>query len=194
MTVHHNRDKILLEGDYAGGADDDGDEDEVFALKGVEDDSEDDEEGQDYAAYDDDDEENDILEEEAPATKKKKKKEGKKTKGKKVDSDEEEEEEEEEESWGKGRGAYYSSNANELESDDEEGNELEEQESKRLQTKMRQEMADEDFGLNDNPEFEPEEKVNSVYVLTTLKYLTCLHFGQWCWGSRTFCLTSPYDG
>jgi U3 small nucleolar RNA-associated protein 3 len=39
-----------------------------------------------------------------------------------------------------------------LESDDEEGNELEEQEAKRLQAAARKEMTDDDFGLNDSPE------------------------------------------
>ena len=58
-------------------------------------------------------------------------------------------EEEEEESWGAKKSAYYASNAREIESDDEEANELEEQEAKRLQAKMRDAMADDDFGLED---------------------------------------------
>lgn len=132
--------------------DDDGDDDEVFALKGLDD--EDSEEGQGF--YDEDEE---ILDDEAeidteaPGTKKKSKH-SRKVKGKTAASPEpeEEEEREEEEGWGRGRAAYYSSNAVELESDDEEGNELEEQEAKRLQAAARKEMTDDDFGLNDNPE------------------------------------------
>jgi U3 small nucleolar RNA-associated protein 3 len=150
--VHASKDKILLNGDQYGGYDDDGDDDEVFALKGIDDDSEDDE-----GFYDED---NEILDDEAeietdseaPGTKKKSKH-SRKVKGKTVQSPEREpEEEEEEEGWGRGRAAYYSSNAVELESDDEEGNELEEQEAKRLQAAARKEMTDDDFGLNDSPE------------------------------------------
>ena len=60
IVVHASRDKILLEGDDYGGSDD-GDEDEVFALKGMpEDESEDDEDdGEDGAQYEDD-EDDDI--------------------------------------------------------------------------------------------------------------------------------------
>ncbi|KAF8964204.1 Sas10 C-terminal domain-containing protein [Flammula alnicola] len=137
-----------------GGYDDDGDDDEVFALKGMEDGSDSDGDAHDYQEDEEDEEEDEMLQEEISAPKKKKSKKDKKTKGKAVEEDEAEPEEEEEESWGRGRAAYYSSNADQLESDDEEGNELEEQEAKRLQTKMREEMNDEDFGLNDNPESE----------------------------------------
>lgn len=151
LVVHASKDKILLNGDHNGDYDDDGDDDEVFALKGIDDDSEEDE-----GFYEDDDDE--ILDDEAeveteaPGTKKKLKY-SRKAKGKTAESPEpeEEEEEEEDEGWGRGRAAYYSSNAVQLESDDEEGNELEEQEAKRLQAAARKEMTDDDFGLNDNP-------------------------------------------
>jgi hypothetical protein len=56
---------------------------------------------------------------------------------------------EEEETWGHSKGAYYSSNAAQLDSEDEEANELEEQEALRLQAKAREGMCDEDFGLGD---------------------------------------------
>ncbi len=72
-----------------------------------------------------------------------------KAKAKDDSSDSDSDSEEEEESWGQSRAAYYSSNAANLESDDEEGHELEEQEAKRLQAKARQEMTDDDFGFND---------------------------------------------
>lgn len=60
-----------------------------------------------------------------------------------------EESESEEETWGRNKSAYYSSNAAQLESDDDEANELEEQEAKRLQGKARELMAEDDFGLED---------------------------------------------
>ncbi len=63
--------------------------------------------------------------------------------------DEEEQESEEEESWGRKKSTYYSSNAAELDSEDEEANELEEQEARRIQAKARDVMLDDDFGLAD---------------------------------------------
>ncbi|KAJ7600993.1 Sas10 C-terminal domain-containing protein [Mycena floridula] len=61
---------------------------------------------------------------------------------------------EEEEGWGRGKAAYYSSNAAQLESDDDEGNALEEQEAIRLQGQLRQEMDEGDFGIDDALEAE----------------------------------------
>ncbi|EAU86259.1 hypothetical protein CC1G_03470 [Coprinopsis cinerea okayama7 len=150
---HSNRDKILLDGD----GDDymDGDEDdEVFALKGVEDEDSDEEEDEEAElGYDDDEDMEDI-----PEPPKEKKKGKKKAKGKgEISSDEEEEQEPEEESWGRGKAAYYNSNADELDSDDEEGHELEEQEAKRLQNKAREHMTDDDFGLNDIVEIQKDD-------------------------------------
>lgn len=148
-AVHAFKDKILLNGNHNGNYDDDGDDDEVFALKGLDDDSE---EAGDF--YEDDHDE--ILDDEAEIEKKtpttkKRSLHSRNSKGKTAESLEPEDEDEEE-GWGRGRAAYYSSNAVQLESDDEEGNELEEQEAKRLQAAARKEMSDDDFGLNDNPE------------------------------------------
>ncbi|KAG5220917.1 Sas10 C-terminal domain-containing protein [Salix suchowensis] len=92
------------------------------------------------------DEDDHTMDEPIPDKRRKKKK-GKKAS--KSSSDEESEDEDLEESWGRGKSAYYSSNAAELDSDDEEANELEEQEAKRLQAKARDGMRDEDFGLLD---------------------------------------------
>ncbi|KDR82716.1 hypothetical protein GALMADRAFT_238215 [Galerina marginata CBS 339.88] len=159
---HDSRDKILLEGDNAGGYEDEGDDDEVFALKGVDEDS-DDESAHNYQEYHD---EGDEAKEEVVVAKKKKSAKSRKANGKTVDAAAAQLEEEEEESWGRGRAAYYSSNADLLESDDEEGNELEEQEARRLQSKTREELKDDDFGLNDNPELEnkpnPDELVDPI--------------------------------
>ena len=156
-VVHTSRDKILLEGDESGD-DEDGDEDEVFALKGMpEDDSSEDE--QDEHAMDSDEDIDDVHYAAAAAAEKGKKKEKQKKgkKGKKDESEDEEESESEEEGWGTKKSAYYASNADEIESDDEEANELEEQEAKRLQAKARDAMADDDFGLGDVVEGLPEE-------------------------------------
>ena len=149
-VVHASKDKILLDGNQYDDYDDNGDDDEVFALKGIEDDDSEEDDG----FYEDEDDEilddEAEIETEAPGTEKKLKH-SRKVKGKTAESPEPEEEEEEE-GWGRGRAAYYSSNAVELESDDEEGHELEEQEAKRLQAAVRKEMTDDDFGLYDNPE------------------------------------------
>lgn len=129
--------------------DDEDQEEEVFGLKGLEADEDEDE---DEDGFEDEEfgEEEDVIAE--PRKDEKKKKTGKMKKNAKVElsSDEEDEENEpEEESWGRGKAAYYNSNADELDSDDEEGHELEEQEAKRLQAKAREDLKDEDFGLND---------------------------------------------
>ncbi|KIK07982.1 hypothetical protein K443DRAFT_672868 [Laccaria amethystina LaAM-08-1] len=148
---HASRDKILLDGGDTAGYDD-GDDDEVFALKGMPNDSDEDED--EFGLQEEDE---DMVEDSAVPLKKEKKKDIKKKKGKAAivsSSSEEERESDEEETWGRGKAAYYSSNADQLESDDEEGNELEEQEAKRLQAKMREGMGDADFGLNDAVEME----------------------------------------
>ena len=106
-----------------------------------------------------------IEEEEQGSSKKKEKKEKKfkkvngKAKTRKEEDKSEEDEDDAGESWGQGKAAYYSSNADQLDSDDEEGHELEEQEASRLQMKNRQEFQNEDFGLNDELEFEKRPEV-----------------------------------
>ncbi|KAJ7069873.1 Sas10 C-terminal domain-containing protein [Mycena amicta] len=125
---HTSRDKILLDGNNEH-EDLDGDEDEVFGLDMSEE------------SEDADDEVLDDQEIPAASTKTKSKK---SKKAKKPLSDDSEDE-----GWGRGRSAYYSSNAAQLDSDDEEGNELEEQEARRLQSKTRDSMRDDDFGLDD---------------------------------------------
>ncbi|OSD07531.1 hypothetical protein PYCCODRAFT_1449480 [Trametes coccinea BRFM310] len=162
---HASRDKILLEGDDYGGSDD-GDEDEVFALKGMPEDESDDEDddAEGGAQYEDDEDDIDEIHyaaaEAAQKEKKKQKAKAKAKKGKQADDSDsdtdESSEEEEEEGWGTKKSAYYSSNAQEIDSEDEEAIELEEQEAKRLQTKAREVMAEDDFGLDDVAEGLPE--------------------------------------
>ncbi|KAF5382522.1 hypothetical protein D9615_002950 [Tricholomella constricta] len=152
---HASRDKVLLDGD--NNYEDDGDDDEVFALKGL-----DEEEDEEVDVVMDEDEEERALEEEKTSRKKGKDDISKKKKKKNAESSEEEESEDEEETWGRSKSAWYSSNAAQLESDDEEGNELEEQEAKRLQSKMREEMEDADFGLDDALDVEGVQETNEL--------------------------------
>ena len=141
FLVHASRDKILLEGDESGG-EDDGDEDEVFGLQGLPEEDSDDEDNLDSK----EDQEDVDMEQLTPMSK------SKKSKGKKLtvqESSESSESESDEEVWGRNKSAYYSSNAAQLESDDDEANELEEQEARRLQAKARDAMGEDDFGLGD---------------------------------------------
>ena len=152
--VHTSKDRILLEGEETG-ADEDGDEDEVFALKGIPS-SESDEDEEDV--YEEEDYDEDQPHPPAHVSK------GGKSKVKlpPESDDEEEQDGEEEESWGHKKSAYYSSNAAELDSDDEEANELEEQEARRIQAKARDAMLDDDFGLADLDEGDAEETEECV--------------------------------
>lgn len=125
--------------------DDFGAEDEVFALNGVDSSSEDDDGGENQEGMEVD---------EAPSTSGPS--EGSKTKPTKTlkppatvsDSDKGESDSEEEETWGAKKSAYYSANDAHFDSEDEEANELEEREARRLQMKAREGMGDEDFGLD----------------------------------------------
>ncbi|TFY68810.1 hypothetical protein EVG20_g3402 [Dentipellis fragilis] len=157
---HASRDKILLDGGEFQ-SDDEGDEDEVFALKGIHASDDDDEEEGDEDMEGLEDDEDEEASAPAPAKKSKSKS---KAKAQPEISDEENEESEEEESWGRSKAAYYSSNAAELESDDEELNELEEQEAKRLQSKGREVMAEDDFGLGDVVEVEEGPIVDLIDI------------------------------
>ena len=162
--VHASKDRILLEGEE-GGADDDGDEEEVFALNGIPS-SESGEDEEDAHEDDDDDDDEDQLHL-MRASK------GSKAKVKPpTESDEEEEQEsEEEEGWGRKKSAYYSSNAAELDSEDEEANELEEQEAKRIQTKARDAMLDDDFGLADINQDDMEVTEEYVYICSLMGFV-----------------------
>ncbi|KAF9468556.1 Sas10 C-terminal domain-containing protein [Collybia nuda] len=148
-TVHISTDKILLDGTNFG-SDDDSEDEEVFALTGLE---EEELEEEDISANEGAEEE--PLEETRPRKKATKK-------SKKIQESESASSSEEEETWGKTKSAYYSSNAAQLESDDDEGNELEEQEARRLQGKIREDMKEEDFGLGDIPNLEGQEEMDPL--------------------------------
>ncbi|KAG0694520.1 Sas10 C-terminal domain-containing protein [Suillus ampliporus] len=144
---HASRDKILLneDGDVQ---DDDEDEDEVFALEGVSDEETEEDEDEDGVApvEDEDADENQAV------TKRKTK-----TKLKKASSPSDTGSEDE--SWGRSKSAYYSSNAAQIDSEDEEANELEEQEARRLQVKARDAIHEDDFGLGEGLEAESTAEV-----------------------------------
>ncbi|KAI0274240.1 Sas10 C-terminal domain-containing protein [Russula aff. rugulosa BPL654] len=159
---HTSKDRILLEGEEAG-ADDDGDEEEVFALKGIPS-SESDADEED--AYEEDD-----FDENQPHPVSTSKGSNANAKPPPESDDDEGQESEEEESWGRKKSAYYSSNAAELDSEDEEANELEEQEAKRIQAKTRDAMLDDDFGLadinQDDMEVTEDPLLEPAMVVTT---------------------------
>ena len=123
----------------------------MFELKGIppsESDEEDEEDVHDEGEYDED----------QPPPKVHASKRGKgKAKPPPESDDEEEQESEEEENWGHKKSTYYSSNAAELDSEDEEANEMEEQEAMRIQTKARDALLDDDFGLADVDQGDAEE-------------------------------------
>ncbi|KAF8322625.1 hypothetical protein DL93DRAFT_2162747 [Clavulina sp. PMI_390] len=147
------RDKILLDGsDASRGRDleDYDDEEEVFALNGVGD-SDSDAEADDYDEDEDEDEDGDDSEDDAeptPSTSKSSKKPTKDAKGK-TSKKSQDSDDDFDERWGKNKSAYYSSNAQDLDSDDEEARQLEEQEVLRLQAKAQEGITDDDYGLND---------------------------------------------
>ena len=124
-------------------------EEEVFALNGMDPSSENESGGEDQEG------EEDAMEvDEGPSTSSSVKHSRAKPTKKPTpstlasDSDEDEEESEEEETWGTKKSAYYSANDAHFDSGDEEANELEEKEARRLQMKARDGMGDEDFGLD----------------------------------------------
>jgi U3 small nucleolar RNA-associated protein 3 len=155
--VHEGRDKILLDGSDVTrnhSFEDYDDQEEVFALNGLDDqDSED--SGHDLETLDERDEGGGagIASSSPPLTSQKSSKTktsapSKPKKDKLADSDEDEDDEDDER-WGKNKSAYYSSANQEIDSDDEEARELEEAEARRLQTKSREALAEQDYGLDD---------------------------------------------
>ena len=145
--VHTSRDEILLDGAHS-----DSDEDldnEVFSLQGVS--ESDDDNGQDAEDDDETEEGQSHAKKVVPKSKAVRKT---KVTGRAPTEDPSDSEDE---TWGRKKSAYYSSNAAEIASDDEEANELEEQEAKRLQRKARAPLLDSDFGLGDPVQVEVEE-------------------------------------
>jgi hypothetical protein len=153
----------------------------VFALKGIPS-SESDDDAEDTYEEEGQEDEEDQPQPEVRASRKGK---AKAKPPPESEDDDDAEEEEEEESWGHKKSAYYSSNAAELDSGDEEANELEEQEAKRLQVKARDAMADDDFGLADIAQEGAEEVEEFVshlvglYLVTNLYAARCSNRRRW---------------
>jgi U3 small nucleolar RNA-associated protein 3 len=139
----------------------------VFALKGMEDESEDEDEDVDM---------NDPDEEHATPSKKEKQKPQKNRQF--AHSESSEEPESEEETWGKSKSAYYSSNAPQLDSDDDEANELEEQEAKRLQAKAREDLEDADFGLEDAFDVATHERTEYATISFLFRRNNYLYYSE----------------
>lgn len=178
MLVHASRDKILL--DQANEEDEDGDEEEVFALQGVSSDWDDDDEAgaedEDRYEVEDDEEAGDDIHDATASKSKSKSKSSKATRGTKApSSDKSTSDSEDEGTWGRGKGAYYSSNAAQLDSEDEEANELEEQEVLRLQAKACESMCDLDFGLGDIVEGDSEPPEATYARRLPCTWLLSLH-------------------
>ena len=106
-----------------------------------------DEENEGYENEDENEDEDGDLPKRQP-----KKSKGKKGKPTEPSESNDSDNSDEEETWGRNKSAYYSSNAAELDSEDDEANELEEQEARRLQAKAREHMGEGDFGLGDTIE------------------------------------------
>jgi U3 small nucleolar RNA-associated protein 3 len=144
FQVHENRDKIMLENEDKDGSDDEL-RNEVFALNKLKEFSEEEAEG---------------IEEEEDASLVSRPKKGKKDKrnlkipGKTALSDatappETSDSDEPLESWGRNKSAYYSTNAADIDSDDEEARILEENEVIKLQKQARATLEEDDFGTHD---------------------------------------------
>lgn len=160
ILVHASRDKILLNED-GDDEDEDGDEEEVFALEGVSDEDSEEAEGDEDEdglahAEDEDDEEDAVVTR-------------RKTKSKKASSPDTGSEDE---SWGRSKSAYYSSNAAQIDSGDEEANELEEQEARKLQLKARDAIDEGDFGLGEGLEPASDAEVECVVSFVCYPWLT----------------------
>jgi U3 small nucleolar RNA-associated protein 3 len=145
VTVDAAKDRILLEGEQ-GGEDEDMDDEEVFALEGLATDADEDED-------EDDDGDDAMKTAPAPSARPSRKSKAAKARAARADSSSEREDadEDEDEGWGTKKAAYYASNADDLASDDEEANAMEEDEARRLQSKARSALTDDAFGLADAP-------------------------------------------
>ena len=150
--VHDARDRILLEGEEQQVSEDELDN-EVFALPNAND--------SDQESVNQGDE-GSVGETQTPALSPKKKKPKKASAEPDGDSSEDDRENEREESWGQKKSVYYSTNAAQIDSDDEEAQKLEEAEVLRLQAQARDTLDEADFGLFDAPSLSKDALEGSV--------------------------------
>ena len=157
MPVHDARDRILLEGEELQASEDELDN-EVFALPDVQD-------------SDQQSERDDVSVEKTPVPGLPSRNQSKKKVSKKTvpaeptgnaSADDRENENEQEESWGQKKSVYYSTNAAQIDSDDEEAQKLEEAEVLRLQAQARDVLDEADFGLFDAPSLPKDALEESV--------------------------------
>ena len=154
LPVHDARDRIILEGEGQPVSEDELDN-EIFALPDVQD--------SDQASVN---EENESSLGETPAPVLPSKIQIKKKTSKKIvpieppgNASEDDREDEREESWGREKSVYYSTNAAQIDSGDDEAQKLEEAEVLRLQAQARDVLDEADFGLFDAPKDALEELV-----------------------------------
>lgn len=141
-VVHVDRDRILLEGDDEWDDDGLGDQNEVFGLKGLASSDDDEEEGQSDLGEEHEEDEADAK---ATPSSKSRAEPSRKAPSKGKD----ESEEEEDEGWGRKQSAYYVNGEGDVsEEDEEELEKMEEEEARRLQRKAREQIAEEDYGLD----------------------------------------------
>lgn len=138
----------MLQGEENDESDDDL-KNEVFALKDYPDVS--DSSGEHHEGPEETEETDEPDSEPVKPTKSKKTTPKKAAKGAVANSESSSEEEEQLESWGRSKAAYYSTNADAIGSDDEEGQQLEEAEVLKLQSQARATLEEDDFGVSDAP-------------------------------------------
>ncbi|KAG8910952.1 hypothetical protein FRC00_007267, partial [Tulasnella sp. 408] len=139
---HVDRDRILLEGDDEWDDDGLGDQNEVFGLKGLASSDDDEEEGESNSG---EEHEEDEAGTKATSSSKSRAEPSRKAPPKGKD----ESEEEEDGGWGRKQSAYYVNGEGDVsEEDEEELEKMEEEEARRLQRKAREQIAEEDYGLD----------------------------------------------
>ena len=159
LPVHDTRDRILLAGEELQVSEDELDN-EVFALPDVQD-SDQQSEGDEVSV-------DETPVPVPPSGSQSRKKVPKKTVSAEptgnasVDDRENQNENEQEESWGQKKSVYYSTNAAQIDSDDEEAQKLEEAEVLRLQAQARDALDEADFGLFDAPSLSTDTLEESV--------------------------------
>ncbi|KIO18683.1 hypothetical protein M407DRAFT_31668 [Tulasnella calospora MUT 4182] len=139
---HADRDRILLEGDDEWDDDGLGDQNEVFGLKGLASSDDDEEEGESDSQWEH--EEDEAAVKAIPSSKT-----SAELSRKAAPKAKDESEEEEDEGWGRKQSAYYvDGEGNASDEDEEELEKMEEEEARRLQRKAREQIAEEDYGLD----------------------------------------------
>ncbi|KAG8794343.1 hypothetical protein FRC17_008307, partial [Serendipita sp. 399] len=158
-AFHENRDMILLEGEENEDSDDEL-HNEVFALGSLH--KQEDDSAEEFEAGPDETDDGDLEEQTASERKEHTKKKGKQKRPEDDDNSSSSDSEIRQESWGRKKSAYYATNKDAVDSDDEETQKLEQAEVRRLQTEARAALEEEDFGLLDTPKVDLVEETVHV--------------------------------